>query len=84
MVSDLLIGAGVNNRGLMFVLRRSVPLCYVYPALLHYKAVARTRSQKWKDIAMIVFGMVAAAYTTIQTIKVRSATNLLSFPSLFI
>ncbi|KAL4260108.1 amino acid/polyamine transporter 2 family protein [Pleurotus pulmonarius] len=46
-----------------------VPLCYVYPALLHYKAVARTRSQKWKDIAMIVFGMIAAAYTTVQTIK---------------
>ncbi len=57
--------------GLMFVVLRSVPLCYVYPALLHYKAVARTRSEKWKDIAMIVFGMIAAAYTTVQTIKVR-------------
>ncbi|KAJ8521945.1 hypothetical protein ONZ45_g1461 [Pleurotus djamor] len=38
-------------------------------SMLHYKAVARTRVQKLKDIAMIVFGLVAAAYTTIQTVK---------------
>lgn len=48
----------------------SVPLCYVYPALLHYKACARTRSDKIKDIAMIVFGLIAAAYTTVQTVRV--------------
>ncbi|KAL0954912.1 hypothetical protein HGRIS_003844 [Hohenbuehelia grisea] len=46
-----------------------VPLCYVYPAMLHYKAIARTRSQKAKDIAMMVFGCIAALYTTIQTVK---------------
>lgn len=50
----------------------SVPLCYVYPAMLHYKACSRTRKQKAADIALITFGLIAAAYTTIQTIKVRS------------
>ncbi|KAI0696288.1 transmembrane amino acid transporter protein-domain-containing protein [Cerioporus squamosus] len=46
-----------------------VPLCYVYPAMLHYKACARTRRQKAIDIALMIFGTIAATYTTIQTIK---------------
>ncbi|EIW84292.1 hypothetical protein CONPUDRAFT_135790 [Coniophora puteana RWD-64-598 SS2] len=45
-----------------------VPLCFVYPAMLHYRAVARTRKQKAADIALGVFGMVAMVYTTYQTI----------------
>ena len=48
----------------------SVPLCYVYPAMLHYKACARTRKQKLADIALMIFGTIAAAYTTIQTVRV--------------
>ncbi|KAH9945045.1 transmembrane amino acid transporter protein-domain-containing protein [Epithele typhae] len=50
-----------------------VPLCYVYPAMLHYKACARTRKEKLADIALMVFGMIAAAYTTIQTVRLMSA-----------
>ncbi|KAF7289594.1 Aa-trans domain-containing protein [Mycena chlorophos] len=46
-----------------------VPLCYVYPAMLHYKACADTPRKKAIDVAMIVFGLIAAAYTTIQTVK---------------
>ncbi|KAG8744133.1 neutral amino acid transporter [Ceratobasidium sp. 414] len=46
-----------------------VPLCFVYPAMLHYKAVAHTRLQKGGDIALMFFGMLAALYTSIQTIK---------------
>ncbi|KAJ6561909.1 transmembrane amino acid transporter protein-domain-containing protein [Mycena capillaripes] len=46
-----------------------VPLCYVYPAMLHYKACANTPRKKAADIAMIVFGLVAAVYTTMQTVK---------------
>ncbi|KAF8150727.1 vacuolar amino acid transporter 4 [Crassisporium funariophilum] len=46
-----------------------VPLCYVYPAMLHYRACSRTRKQKAADIALIIFGLVAAAYTTIQTLR---------------
>ncbi|TFK28153.1 vacuolar amino acid transporter 4 [Coprinopsis marcescibilis] len=52
-----------------------VPLCYVYPAMLHYKACARTRRQKLADIAMIVFGVIAAVYTTTQTIKLMVAPD---------
>jgi len=46
-----------------------IPLCYVYPAMLHYKACARTRWAKGKDIALMVFGLAAAVFTTVQTIK---------------
>ena len=49
----------------------SVPLCYVYPAMLHYKACARTRKQKMADIALMIFGTAAAVYTTVQTVRVR-------------
>ncbi|KAF8896081.1 transmembrane amino acid transporter protein-domain-containing protein [Infundibulicybe gibba] len=59
-----------------------VPLCYVYPALLHYKACAHTRKQKIADIAMITFGLVAAAYTTVQTVRVRALVPL-HFPFIY-
>ena len=52
----------------------SVPLCYVYPPILHYKACARTRREKAADIALMTFGVVAAVYTTAQTIKVGVTT----------
>jgi len=52
-----------------------VPLCYVYPAMLHYRACSRTRKQKAADIALIIFGLVAATYTTIQTLKLILAPN---------
>lgn len=45
-----------------------VPLCFCYPALLHYKACAHTRKQKILDIALLVFGLLAAVYTTSQTV----------------
>jgi hypothetical protein len=48
----------------------SVPLCFVYPAMLHYKACAVTWKQKAADIALGVFGVVAAIYTTVQTLIV--------------
>jgi len=48
----------------------SVPLCYVYPAMLHYRACARTTGDKMKDIAMIIFGIVVFVYTTVETIRV--------------
>jgi solute carrier family 36 (proton-coupled amino acid transporter) len=49
----------------------SVPLCYVYPPMLHYKACARTKRERVADIALMVFGAAAAVYTTIQTLQVR-------------
>jgi proton-coupled amino acid transporter len=47
-----------------------VPLCYVYPPMLHLRACARTRRQRVADWALIVFGIVAAVYTTAQTLAV--------------
>ena len=41
--------------------------------MLHYKACARTRKQKIADIALMVFGLIAAAYTTIQTVRVSGS-----------
>lgn len=52
------------------IIHPSVPLCYVYPPILHYKACARTKKEKAGDIALLVFGVLAAVYTTVQTIAV--------------
>ena len=38
--------------------------------MLHYKACARTWKEKAADIALGVFGVVAAIYTTTQTLYV--------------
>ncbi|KAF7966035.1 hypothetical protein HWV62_40435 [Athelia sp. TMB] len=46
-----------------------IPLCYIYPAMLHYRACAKTRREKLADIALMVFGLIAATYTTIQTVR---------------
>ncbi|KAF8440342.1 amino acid transporter [Boletus edulis BED1] len=46
-----------------------IPLCFVYPAMLHYKAVAKTPVQKIGDIMLGAFGMAAMIFTTAQTIK---------------
>ncbi|CEJ80748.1 Putative Transmembrane amino acid transporter [[Torrubiella] hemipterigena] len=45
-----------------------IPLVYIYPPMLHYKAVARTKLWKYGDIILCIFGFVAMAYTTSQTI----------------
>jgi len=50
-----------------------VPLCYIYPGMIHYKACAKTRKEKLADIALILFGVVAALYTTVQTIRLMMA-----------
>ncbi|KAF9243462.1 amino acid transporter [Melanogaster broomeanus] len=52
-----------------------VPLCYVYPAMLHYKAVAKTRMEKLVDILLGTFGMAAMIFTTIQTLKLMAVSG---------
>lgn len=47
----------------------SVPLGFIFPALLHYKACARTRTQKLADLALLVFGVAAAVFSTSQTVS---------------
>ncbi|KAJ9668796.1 hypothetical protein H2201_001042 [Coniosporium apollinis] len=46
-----------------------VPLVYIYPPLLHYKAVAQTRWQRFSDILLCMFGFVLMAYTSALTIS---------------
>lgn len=46
-----------------------VPLVYVYPPLLHLRAVSRTTRQRAADYALAGFGLVACAYTTALTIQ---------------
>ncbi|KAM4056387.1 transmembrane amino acid transporter protein [Hirsutella rhossiliensis] len=45
-----------------------IPLVYIYPPLLHYKAVARNRAWKIADVALCIFGFFAMAYATSLTI----------------
>ncbi|KAK5656300.1 hypothetical protein OQA88_4680 [Cercophora sp. LCS_1] len=45
-----------------------IPLVYIYPPMLHYKAVAKSAWRKWSDIGLCIFGFVAMAYTTSLTI----------------
>ncbi|MCJ1270005.1 neutral amino acid transporter [Lobaria immixta] len=46
-----------------------VPLVYIYPALLHLKAVAQSRTQKVADIVLCVVGIVVMVYTTTLTVQ---------------
>ncbi|KAL1858052.1 hypothetical protein Daus18300_010164 [Diaporthe australafricana] len=46
-----------------------VPLVYVYPAFLHYKAVAVTPREKIADGVLMVLGIVGMLYTTAITIS---------------
>ncbi|KAI1433819.1 transmembrane amino acid transporter [Xylaria sp. CBS 124048] len=45
-----------------------VPLVYIYPAFLHYKAVATSRAAKIGDIVFMIVGVIAMVYTTVVTI----------------
>ena len=62
--------SALSSTFLRSIIQSSVPLCFVYPPMLHYKACARTRKEKVADIALMAFGVLAAVYTTVQTIKV--------------
>ena len=53
-----------------------VPLCFCYPALLHYRACAQTRWEKAIDITLVTFGVITAVYTGVQTVSLgRSARS---------
>ncbi|KAF2730584.1 hypothetical protein EJ04DRAFT_500230 [Polyplosphaeria fusca] len=46
-----------------------IPLVYIYPPMLHYRAVARTSMARAMDIALCILGFVGMAYTTILTVS---------------
>ncbi|OBT70367.1 hypothetical protein VE03_00132 [Pseudogymnoascus sp. 23342-1-I1] len=45
-----------------------VPLVYIYPPMLHYRAVATTRFRKLSDVFLCVCGAIVMIYTTSMTI----------------
>ncbi|RCI07682.1 hypothetical protein L249_5735 [Ophiocordyceps polyrhachis-furcata BCC 54312] len=45
-----------------------IPLVYIYPPLLHYRAVARNRAWKIADVVLCIFGFFAMGYATSLTI----------------
>ncbi|PHH63420.1 hypothetical protein CDD81_6021 [Ophiocordyceps australis] len=45
-----------------------IPLVYIYPPLMHYKAVARSRARKISDVILCIFGIVVMVYATSLTI----------------
>jgi len=46
-----------------------IPLVYIYPPLLHYRALARSRWVKAGDVAMMVVGVGMMGYTTFVTVS---------------
>lgn len=47
----------------------SVPLCFIYPAMLHLKACAKTRTAIVIDWLFIIFGSAVGLFTTVQTLR---------------
>ncbi|KAJ3040130.1 neutral amino acid transporter [Rhizophlyctis rosea] len=45
-----------------------IPLSFIYPSLFHWH-IARSRVEKWKDMALVLFGTGAMVYTTYVTIE---------------
>ncbi|KAH6711239.1 transmembrane amino acid transporter protein-domain-containing protein [Leptodontidium sp. MPI-SDFR-AT-0119] len=45
-----------------------VPLVYIYPPMLHFRAVSKTTFRKTADVLLCIFGLVAMVYTTTLTV----------------
>ncbi|RYN40916.1 Vacuolar amino acid transporter 3 [Alternaria arborescens] len=46
-----------------------IPLVFIYPPLLHYRAVARTTTARVLDVTLCIIGAVGMVYTTTLTIQ---------------
>ncbi|WVF69259.1 hypothetical protein IAT40_004035 [Kwoniella sp. CBS 6097] len=46
-----------------------IPLCFIYPPMLHLKACNPSRKGRILDWTLIVFGTIVGAYTTVQTVR---------------
>lgn len=71
LVAGLISAVGASDLDKFVALIGSfacVPLVYIYPAFLHYKAIAQSNLAKAGDIAMMVIGVCAMVYTTSITI----------------
>ncbi|TKA50678.1 hypothetical protein B0A49_12061, partial [Cryomyces minteri] len=45
-----------------------VPLVYIYPPLLHYRAVQQPTWRKVTDVVLCIFGFIVMGYTTALTV----------------
>ncbi|OXC64687.1 hypothetical protein AYX13_05965 [Cryptococcus neoformans] len=69
---SLLSWAGSNELDKFVALIGSfacIPLCFIYPPMLHLKACARTPKARIMDWTLIVFGTIVGAFTTVQTLR---------------
>ncbi|KAF9436626.1 neutral amino acid transporter [Entomortierella beljakovae] len=46
-----------------------IPLCFIFPALFHYKACAKTVKEKLLDILLGIFGVIVMVFTMYITIR---------------
>ncbi|PSN65356.1 amino acid transporter-like protein [Corynespora cassiicola Philippines] len=46
-----------------------IPLVYIYPPLLHYRAISRTFAARALDVSLCILGFIGMAYTTSLTIS---------------
>ncbi|KAI9501844.1 transmembrane amino acid transporter protein-domain-containing protein [Coemansia spiralis] len=46
-----------------------VPLSFIYPASMHFKAVAQSRWTRTKDLALVAIGIVAMVYVTFISLR---------------
>ncbi|WFD27254.1 hypothetical protein MNAN1_002250 [Malassezia nana] len=52
-----------------------VPLCFVYPPLLHFRACATTRRAKMLDMALLVFGVSCVLFAGSQTLNAMLSSS---------
>ncbi|KAF2793840.1 transmembrane domain transport protein [Melanomma pulvis-pyrius CBS 109.77] len=72
MICAMLAWVGANDLDKFVSLVGSfacIPLVYIYPPMLHYRAVARTTMLRALDIALCILGFVGMAYTTALTVS---------------
>jgi len=46
-----------------------MPLCFLFPALFHYKVCAKNMREKVLDILLFVIGVIAMVFTLYITIR---------------
>jgi len=71
LVTGLIAAVGASDLDKFVALIGSfacVPLVYIYPAYLHWKAIAETRAEKILDWVVMAVGLVAMIYTTSVTV----------------
>jgi len=57
-----------------------IPLVYIYPPMLHYRAVATKHWQRISDVLLIILGFVGMGYTTVLTVQSWIAGNTVKSP----